>query len=746
MTRRAGTELRTLQFSSALVGLLTVVAAISASLVVAQEDGSIRSCWLVVLIGAAIALPLGCGIAAPWVGLRAVRVLNAAIVVEYAALVVVLLALALAGRFEGSELPWFFTVPVIPVAAALFAWGTRAAWLVLVLTSVMLQVIRVAIAGFDTTALSSDLFGCCTAVAFILLGGVLLAASRELDRSGAAAEEAVTRVASAEARASAAIRLQAVVHDELLATLLAAAQTPASQRDAVARQAIRARSMLAELQDVSRTEPVDADRFVMTVRELVGAEFPDTGFVLADERHGPGAAALSADDALALRDAVRQALANSVVHAGAGARRRLSVRLGDDRLAIRVEDDGVGFDPGAVAAGRMGIATSILGRVRALPGGSAEVVSQPGIGAIVTVSVPLRAASEGPSGFAAESPASPPAAAGASAGSPAGVLSRGGDPLRRGLVTAIVAFLFAQAGLAVLAGVRSGDIAVQAGALVGLSAGFAVMGWRGLARPGLLRSCLALLAVVAIAALSYAPVRRDPGYYGDVWYIPAAAFVLLVLAARRRPLLVAAGGTAAAIIGYLSASVDGNDVADVFAAVNRFVAIVLIGVLFVVGIGRIRARSERNRYRELAETRERVAMEATTAELRDRSREFELLVGGTLDVLASGAPLSEADRRECAALEGRLRDHYRGGRLSRPPLVEAAMRARRRGVDVVLQDDAHERSIDDAEAAEIAAWMARRIASATEQFTGRILPPGRGALASAMTDGDLEELVELLPR
>jgi signal transduction histidine kinase len=52
---------------------------------------------------------------------------------------------------------------------------------------------------------------------------------------------------------------------------------------------------------------------------------------------------------------------------------------------IDVLDDGVGFDRAAVPAGRLGLSDSIEARMRALPGGTAVVVSQQGVGTRVTI-------------------------------------------------------------------------------------------------------------------------------------------------------------------------------------------------------------------------------------------------------------------------------------------------------------------------------------------------------------------------
>jgi signal transduction histidine kinase len=90
-----------------------------------------------------------------------------------------------------------------------------------------------------------------------------------------------------------------------------------------------------------------------------------------------------------LTAAVRQALDNVVEHAGAS---RVALFAEEDggMVAVTVRDDGRGFrydEAAFVAAGKMGLAKSIKGRVEQL-GGRMRVTSRPGAGAEVELRVP----------------------------------------------------------------------------------------------------------------------------------------------------------------------------------------------------------------------------------------------------------------------------------------------------------------------------------------------------------------------
>lgn len=83
---------------------------------------------------------------------------------------------------------------------------------------------------------------------------------------------------------------------------------------------------------------------------------------------------------------VREAVKNSAKHSGAD-HAVIQVRTSAARLTIDISDSGQGFDPRTHIDGR-GIAESIIGRARD-NGFHAAVDSRPGVGTLVTVTVPL---------------------------------------------------------------------------------------------------------------------------------------------------------------------------------------------------------------------------------------------------------------------------------------------------------------------------------------------------------------------
>ncbi|MFI8993385.1 MacS family sensor histidine kinase [Streptomyces sp. NPDC053542] len=110
----------------------------------------------------------------------------------------------------------------------------------------------------------------------------------------------------------------------------------------------------------------------------------------------PGAPVrLPGHQAVELAAAVKAALDNVRVHAGADARAWILVEDGPAAVTVTVRDDGPGIPEGRLAdaerEGRLGVAVSIRGRLRDL-GGSAEWISAPGQGTEVELTVPKRTA------------------------------------------------------------------------------------------------------------------------------------------------------------------------------------------------------------------------------------------------------------------------------------------------------------------------------------------------------------------
>lgn len=724
MTPTGASETRAVRLVTALVAATTLASTVGTSFVAGMPDAQgAPAAYRVALVGA-IVVPLVAGALAPWAGLRVLRALNAATVAGFAALMIVFaVAVALASPHPAA-VPWFITVTAAPVMASLAAGGRTAAWVTLAATTLGLQAVRM-IAGSDALdAAANDLLSCLASAAIVVFAGGLVQASRQFDAVTASARDAAARRSADEARRSAHEHLQALVHDELLSTLSLAARAPTSLRAALARQAARGRRMLQQTGEGETTTGTATERLTESLASLVRSEAPDARFVIESAEASP--VPLDSSTLEALTGAARQALANSSEHAGAGATCTVTVRHDGNGVRVRVHDDGVGFDPDAVPGTRMGIRTSVLGRVQAVAGATASIVSAPGAGTTIEL-----AWTPPPRPSAQEAP--PPMAS----------LGLGGaEALTTGrYAVALTLVLAALTGLAGLAVIRTGEAPPALVPLAGITVGFVALGLPRDPTPSPGRTAFVLIATSATAALAWIPTNRDVTRFGDVWFVAALAFVLLVLALRGRACAALLGAAVAAGIALSSALVQQSDPTDIVAATTRLLAIVGIGVGFRLGTDRVHRRTLALRSRELELVREETFRAETARELRARSREVETLIGDVLARLEGDGELDEGLRRACVVLEGRLRDGYRAGRLASEELIEAAAAARARGVDVALFDDPEERELPGDVLDEVVSWLAARLDETREgRFTGRVLPADRRAWVSAATDVSVVEL------
>lgn len=136
--------------------------------------------------------------------------------------------------------------------------------------------------------------------------------------------------------------------------------------------------------------------------------------------------------------------------------------------------------------------------------------------------------------------------------------------------------------------------------------------------------------------------------------------------------------------------------------------------------------------------------QARAVERQRQNAKLQDLAWPTVEVLASGTELTAQEISDARLTEARLRDSVRAPILDAPSVVEAARRARSRGVDVVLIDD---HGMDDSRH-DVTAFHDQAVVWLDNAHDGRItvrvLPPGRSSLATIVAvtaDGTESDLV-----
>jgi signal transduction histidine kinase len=220
-----------------------------------------------------------------------------------------------------------------------------------------------------------------------LLGGAVSSLIR-LTREGARRADEANSIAIAFAIEQAQIdaaererqRIDALVHDRVLNTLLVAANAKSIQeQQAVATMAIEAIASLESA--VSDQEYESRVTTLGLYRSLRKAAFR-TSHDIEVEILSAGLEEIPAEIAQTITESALQAMDNAVRHSKAN---RIELRLGSPTLAglvVEVKDNGTGFSPERLPKDRLGISTSIKARMD-LIGGEAQVSSSPGNGTTV---------------------------------------------------------------------------------------------------------------------------------------------------------------------------------------------------------------------------------------------------------------------------------------------------------------------------------------------------------------------------
>ena len=146
---------------------------------------------------------------------------------------------------------------------------------------------------------------------------------------------------------------------------------------------------LRQLSSTAQSPFLDPGSFPDALGQVIAA-FSQRTAIVADTELNGDFGALSESQQITLLSVIREALSNVRRHSAA-TEVAITVTAGTDELAVRVTDDGIGFDPAttltaAAAAGHLGV-VGMHERVRML-GGQARVESRPGGPTVVSATLP----------------------------------------------------------------------------------------------------------------------------------------------------------------------------------------------------------------------------------------------------------------------------------------------------------------------------------------------------------------------
>ena len=244
------------------------------------------------------------------------------------------------------------------------------------------------------------------------------------------------------------------------------------------------------------------------------------------------------------------------------------------------------------------------------------------------------------------------------------------------------------------------------------------------------------IAALLVGPLNAALLSWDLLYVGyNSWFIGVGAATLFLVCIRGRIALAWLGFAILTAVMLIWGASDPIGIGSVAVMMARQALVLTVGTMFAIGL----KRTEKVIDKLTRAAAERAAAEAAgVAESTERARRHAELaesVAPLLERIASGEPLSAADRREFAVAEAELRDSLRARGLRIPVVTEATRAARRRGVDVVLLDDSGT-DAPDSELAAFAAVIAEALDGTFDgRVTARLLPPGRPVMGTVVADG-----------
>ncbi|MBZ4487070.1 ATP-binding protein [Microbacterium sp. cx-55] len=310
----------------------------------------------------------------------AVRTFGTIFVAAYV-IVLLLWPMATAGSQTAITFqPWIYFIVNVATVAAVIVMPFRVHLVVTIAIPVLYCLVRMVEAQFVPEAwiavVLDSSYSLILGSVLMMVGWTFRTAATTIDDRRARAVSSYAQAAAVNATERERVAVAALMHDSVLAALIAAerAETP-RERDLAVSMAREALTRLANTdRDVGEGSdaPVPADSIVDGIRNVLVEMRADADIRV--QMH-PDTPTVPGRVARALVLAATQALANAVEHAGAA---DLTVtvegRPAPEGVIITVQDAGGGFDIRSVPADRLGIRASILARVSAF-GGEAVVDS-----------------------------------------------------------------------------------------------------------------------------------------------------------------------------------------------------------------------------------------------------------------------------------------------------------------------------------------------------------------------------------
>lgn len=277
-----------------------------------------------------------------------------------------------------GDQPWIFFLVNVGVVAAMLAFPL---WLQFAWAAGMPFVygyVRLVQGEFSrefwvTTAFDVS-FTLILGVVIVSLGWMFRSVAAGVDEARGQAVASYSTAAAAAAAEEERAAMSALMHDSVLAALIAAERAEGERAEelavAMAREALtRLANTEAAVAQEGSDEPVGTAQIVVELRRALSELGADA---IVEERGGIGLIPGRAARALVL--AARQAIGNAVSHANGRGLHIIVEGHADEGVVVTVSDTASGFDVDSIGADRLGIRASIFARMAGVAG-TADIVS-----------------------------------------------------------------------------------------------------------------------------------------------------------------------------------------------------------------------------------------------------------------------------------------------------------------------------------------------------------------------------------
>lgn len=284
------------------------------------------------------------------------------------------------GALQGGEKPWMWWGLGIAGISAVGGFGVAASGIVLVaLPSLwfLLEVSKIGAPVDPWLAMEESAFSFLFSLVLAVLVVVLRYEASKVDEANQKAIDAAIELAKVDAIQRERDRVDALVHDSVLTTLLVAANASDSAAEHDARTlASQAMQKLDLAKDSSiENQAITINSFFSALTIAISRQY-DKALVYSE---GQSDLQLPAQVAEAITESTLQAVANAVQHSGEGSRVEIFLKGLAFGVKVVVKDNGKGFRASRVPKNRLGLKLSIIGRVQAV-GGKVFIDSKPGVG------------------------------------------------------------------------------------------------------------------------------------------------------------------------------------------------------------------------------------------------------------------------------------------------------------------------------------------------------------------------------